>query len=146
MADQIALLKDILDKLDNAHRCAYIHADFHNGNILQDQQSYIADLRLAKKKDDNASESETYILGYHLEWELSGEVVSRDIDKSKELEKQKSIWQDPSKKVAKIFDSATRTRILETGAGELDDMTFGGEGPQPGRLSCTGGKGPMFRN
>ncbi|RIB03202.1 hypothetical protein C2G38_2225774 [Gigaspora rosea] len=31
--------------------------------------------------------------------------------------------------VATIFDGATRTGISETGAEELDDMTFGGEGP-----------------
>ncbi|RIB12568.1 hypothetical protein C2G38_2200272 [Gigaspora rosea] len=48
---------------------------------------------------------------------------------SKELGKQKPIWQDPSKEVAKIFDGATKTGILETRAGELDDMTFRGEGP-----------------
>jgi hypothetical protein len=69
------------------------------------------------------------VLGYHLEWEPSGEVVPRDTDKSKEPGKQKPIWQDPSKEVAKIFDGATKTGISETGAGELDDMTFGGEGP-----------------
>ncbi|RIB12101.1 hypothetical protein C2G38_2201571 [Gigaspora rosea] len=44
--------------------------------------------------------------------ELSGEAVSHDTDKSKELEKQKPIWQDPSKEVAKIFDGATKTGIL----------------------------------
>ena len=69
------------------------------------------------------------VLGYHLEWELSGEVVSGDTDKSKEPGKWKPIWKVPSKEVATIFDGATRTGISETGAGELDDMTFGGEGP-----------------
>ncbi|RIB23606.1 hypothetical protein C2G38_2170756 [Gigaspora rosea] len=69
------------------------------------------------------------ILGYHLEWEPSGEVVPHDTDKSKEPGKQKPIWQDPSKEVAKIFNSATKTGISETGAGELDNMTFRGEGP-----------------
>ncbi|RIB19457.1 hypothetical protein C2G38_2036039 [Gigaspora rosea] len=59
--DKLLDIKEIgKDKLDNVHRCAYIHADFHSGNILQDQQSYIADLELSKKKEDNASESETY--------------------------------------------------------------------------------------
>ena len=48
------------------------------------------------------------VLGYHLEWELSGEVVSRDTDKSKEPEKQKPIWQVPSKEVALIFDGANQ--------------------------------------
>ena len=69
------------------------------------------------------------VLGYHLEWKLSGEVVSGDTDKSKEPRKWKPIWKVPSKEVATIFDGATRTGISETGAGELDDMTFGGEGP-----------------
>ncbi|RIB25774.1 hypothetical protein C2G38_2165099 [Gigaspora rosea] len=69
------------------------------------------------------------VLGYHLEWELSGEVVSGDTDKSKEPGKWKPIWKVPSKEVATIFDSTTRTRISETGAGELDNMTFRGEGP-----------------
>ena len=69
------------------------------------------------------------VLGYYLEWELLGEVVSGDTDKSKEPEKWKPIWKVLSKEVATIFDGATRTGISETGAGELDDMTFGGEGP-----------------
>ncbi|RIB02930.1 hypothetical protein C2G38_2226458 [Gigaspora rosea] len=69
------------------------------------------------------------ILGYNLEWELSGKVVSGDTDKSKEPGKWKPIWKVPSKKVATIFDGATRTRISETGDGELDDMTFKEEGP-----------------
>ncbi|RIB12070.1 hypothetical protein C2G38_2201690 [Gigaspora rosea] len=45
--------------------------------------------------------------------ELLGEAVSHDTDKSKELGKQKPIWQDPSKEVAKIFGGATKTRILD---------------------------------
>ncbi|RIB26120.1 kinase-like domain-containing protein [Gigaspora rosea] len=46
----LEILKNISDELDNIHRLAkYIHADFHSGNILQDQQSYIADLGLSKK-------------------------------------------------------------------------------------------------
>ncbi|RIB25851.1 hypothetical protein C2G38_2164904 [Gigaspora rosea] len=49
--------------------------------------------------------------------------------KFKEPGKWKPIWKVPSKEVATIFDGATRTRISETGAGKLDDMTFGGEGP-----------------
>ena len=69
------------------------------------------------------------VLGYHLEWKLSGEVVSGDTDKYKEPEKWKPIWKVPSKEVAMSLDGATRTGISETGAGELDDMTFGGEGP-----------------
>ncbi|RIB08065.1 hypothetical protein C2G38_2212609 [Gigaspora rosea] len=56
------------------------------------------------------------VLGYHLKWELSGEVVFSDTDKSKKLEKWKPIWKVPSKEVATIFDGATRTGISETGA------------------------------
>ncbi|RIB21274.1 hypothetical protein C2G38_2177107 [Gigaspora rosea] len=58
------------------------------------------------EKDENKLGILPVVLGYHLEWELSGEVVS-----------------------ATIFDGATRTGISETGARELDDMAFGGEGP-----------------
>ncbi|RIB00908.1 hypothetical protein C2G38_2232486 [Gigaspora rosea] len=54
-----------------------------------------------------------FVLGYHLEWELSGEVVSCDTDKSKEPEKQKPIWQVPSKEVDLIFDGATKAGILD---------------------------------
>ncbi|RIB12615.1 kinase-like domain-containing protein [Gigaspora rosea] len=42
---KLEILKNISKELDNIHDYAkYIHADFHSGNILQDQQSYIADL------------------------------------------------------------------------------------------------------
>ncbi|RIB12816.1 kinase-like domain-containing protein, partial [Gigaspora rosea] len=57
---KLQILKDISDKLDNIHSCAYIHADFHSGNILQDQRSYIADLGLSKKNDENDSEDNIY--------------------------------------------------------------------------------------
>ncbi|RIB07387.1 hypothetical protein C2G38_2214612 [Gigaspora rosea] len=53
----------ILIHLHGRPNCSYlnnIYADFHSGNILQDQQSHIIDLGLSKKKDDNASENETY--------------------------------------------------------------------------------------
>ncbi|RIB19566.1 hypothetical protein C2G38_2181496 [Gigaspora rosea] len=69
------------------------------------------------------------VLGYHLEWELSSEVVFSDTDKSKEPGKWNPIWKVPSKEVATILDSATRTGISETGARELDDMTLGGKSP-----------------
>ncbi|RIB16531.1 kinase-like domain-containing protein, partial [Gigaspora rosea] len=49
---KLEILKNISDELDSVHRVAkYIHADFHSSNILQDQQSYIADLGLSKKTD-----------------------------------------------------------------------------------------------
>ena len=44
--------------------------------------------------------------------------------KSKEPEKWKPVWQVPSKEVAKIFDSATKARISETGVGGPDDKTL----------------------
>ncbi|RIB29637.1 hypothetical protein C2G38_2154897 [Gigaspora rosea] len=43
--------------------------------------------------------------------------------------KQNPIWQVSSKKIAKIFDGANRTETSETETGELNDMTFGEEGP-----------------
>ncbi|RIB03362.1 hypothetical protein C2G38_2225312 [Gigaspora rosea] len=42
------------------------------------------------------------VLGYHLEWELSSEIVSYYTDKFKEPEKQKPIWQVPSGEVARL--------------------------------------------
>ncbi|RIB05634.1 hypothetical protein C2G38_2219103 [Gigaspora rosea] len=97
-----------------------------NGNYLL---GYCYEYGIGVEKNEKKAFTNVSILGYHLEWELSGEVVSGDTDKSKELGKWKPIWKVPSKEVATIFNGATRTGISETGAGELDDMTFGGEGP-----------------
>ncbi|RIB04044.1 kinase-like domain-containing protein, partial [Gigaspora rosea] len=50
---KLKILENISKELDIIHRRAkYIHADFHSGNILQDQQSYIADLGLSRKSDE----------------------------------------------------------------------------------------------
>ncbi|RIB08110.1 kinase-like domain-containing protein, partial [Gigaspora rosea] len=57
---KLQILKDISVKLYSIHKCAYIHADFHSGNVLQDQQSYIADLGLSKKNDENDTEDNIY--------------------------------------------------------------------------------------
>ncbi|RIB11494.1 kinase-like domain-containing protein [Gigaspora rosea] len=57
---KLQILKDISYNLNSIHECAYIHADFHSGNILQDQISYIADLGLSKKNDENDSEDNIY--------------------------------------------------------------------------------------
>ncbi|RIB18783.1 hypothetical protein C2G38_2183598 [Gigaspora rosea] len=84
------------------------------------------------------------VLGYHLEWELSGKVVSHYTDKSKESEKQKPIWQVPSKEVALIFDGATKIGIWTK--TEEPDVVLGDKVYQPGRRSRTGGKEPMLRN
>ncbi|RIB03733.1 kinase-like domain-containing protein [Gigaspora rosea] len=52
---KLKLLFDISKDLYQIHRAGYIHADFHSGNILQDNristtlQLYIADLELSKK-------------------------------------------------------------------------------------------------
>ncbi|RIB27875.1 kinase-like domain-containing protein [Gigaspora rosea] len=48
---KLEILKHISYELSSIHMLAgYIHADFHSGNILQDQQSYIADLGSSRKK------------------------------------------------------------------------------------------------
>ncbi|RIB10569.1 kinase-like domain-containing protein, partial [Gigaspora rosea] len=72
---KLEILKNISDELDNIHRFAkYIHADFHSGNILQDQQSYIADLGLSKKTDENILEGDIYgVMPYVAPEVLSGE-------------------------------------------------------------------------
>ena len=63
---KLQILKDTAEELDCFHDAEYIHADFHSGNILQDQrtnentQSYIADLGLSRKKNENVSGSEIY--------------------------------------------------------------------------------------
>ncbi|RIB24351.1 kinase-like domain-containing protein [Gigaspora rosea] len=60
---KLKLLHDISSDLKDIHYAGYIHADFHSGNILQDQhfnvsgniQSYISDLGLSKNSDENTS-------------------------------------------------------------------------------------------
>ncbi|RIB24355.1 kinase-like domain-containing protein, partial [Gigaspora rosea] len=59
-------LKEISYDLYQIHRAGYVHADFHSGNILQNQysekniQSYVADLGLSKKKDEQKLNDEIY--------------------------------------------------------------------------------------
>ncbi|RIB01746.1 hypothetical protein C2G38_2229796 [Gigaspora rosea] len=108
----------------------------YSGKINKENlQKKLKKLEQTEKKSPTSRNTNTdlgtlpVVLGYHHEWEPSGEIVPCDTDKSKESEKQKPIWQDPSKEVAKIFDGATKTGISETGAGELDDMIFEEEGP-----------------
>ncbi|RIB24094.1 kinase-like domain-containing protein, partial [Gigaspora rosea] len=63
---KLKLLFDISKDLYRIHEAGYIHANFHSGNILQDigigkyLQSYIANLRLSKKTNENDSEDEIY--------------------------------------------------------------------------------------
>jgi serine/threonine protein kinase len=47
--DKIKLLYDITYDLNELHKSGYIHKDFHNGNILQinDTFSYISDFGLS---------------------------------------------------------------------------------------------------
>ncbi|RIB29789.1 kinase-like domain-containing protein [Gigaspora rosea] len=61
---KLQILKDISDDLYWIHNTQYIHADFHSGNILQDQQdditTYIADLGLSIKKEEKALKEGIY--------------------------------------------------------------------------------------
>ncbi|RIB27714.1 kinase-like domain-containing protein [Gigaspora rosea] len=78
--DKLQILNNISDELQNIHDYAgYIHADFHSGNILQDQQpyiqkTYIADLGLSRKKEENILEGDIYgVMPYVAPEVLSGE-------------------------------------------------------------------------
>ncbi|RIB18023.1 kinase-like domain-containing protein [Gigaspora rosea] len=58
---KLEMLKNISDKLDNIHEYAeYIYTDFHSDNILQDQQSYIADLGLSRKTNKKVLKGDIY--------------------------------------------------------------------------------------
>src|ERR1043165_6218956 len=63
---KLKLLEDISQDLYRIHDAGYVHADFHSGNILQDKsisknmQSYISDLGLSKKENENDSNSDIY--------------------------------------------------------------------------------------
>ncbi|RIB19847.1 kinase-like domain-containing protein [Gigaspora rosea] len=72
--DKLQILKDVSDELNRIHDNAeYIHTDFHSGNILQDTQSYIADLGLARQRDEKVSEGEIYgVMPYVAPEVLSG--------------------------------------------------------------------------
>ncbi|RIB25378.1 kinase-like domain-containing protein [Gigaspora rosea] len=72
---KLEILKNISDELCYIHSYAkYIHADFHSGNILQDQQSYIADLGLSRKSDEKVFEGDIYgVMPYVAPEVLSGE-------------------------------------------------------------------------
>ncbi|RIB26024.1 kinase-like domain-containing protein [Gigaspora rosea] len=61
---KLEILKNISDELYYIHEYAgYIHADFHSGNILQDQRSYIVDLGLSRKTDEKFTKA-TDIYGF----------------------------------------------------------------------------------
>ncbi|RIB12624.1 kinase-like domain-containing protein [Gigaspora rosea] len=62
---KLEILKNISEELEHIHSYAgYIHADFHSGNILQDQQDeialYVADLGLSRKTNEKVLEGEIY--------------------------------------------------------------------------------------
>ncbi|RIB07248.1 kinase-like domain-containing protein [Gigaspora rosea] len=84
---KLKLLFDISKDLYRIHDAGYIHADFHSGNILQDQhisttlQSYIADLGLSKKDNENGSEGEIYgVMPYVAPEVLSGQKFTKAAD------------------------------------------------------------------
>ncbi|RIB15956.1 kinase-like domain-containing protein, partial [Gigaspora rosea] len=58
---KLEILKNISEELYYIHEnSGYIHADFHSGNILQDQRSYIVDLGLSRKTDEKVLEGDIY--------------------------------------------------------------------------------------
>ncbi|RIB02870.1 kinase-like domain-containing protein, partial [Gigaspora rosea] len=84
---KLKLLLDISKDLYWIHYAGYIHADFHSGNILQDKgisttlQSYIADLGLSKKTNENGSEGEIYgVMPYVAPEVLLGEKLTEAAD------------------------------------------------------------------
>jgi serine/threonine protein kinase len=67
--DKLSQLIDILNDLVKFHKAGYTHSDFHSGNILQNKIgetifSYIADLGLSKKIEDNQSKEIHGVLPY----------------------------------------------------------------------------------
>ena len=84
---KLKLLFDISKDLYRVHDAGYIHADFHSGNILQGQgisttlQSYIADLGLSKKTNENDTEGEIYgVMPYVAPEVLKGEKFTTAAD------------------------------------------------------------------
>ncbi|RIB22195.1 kinase-like domain-containing protein [Gigaspora rosea] len=84
---KLKLLFNISKDLYKIHRAGYIHADFHSGNILQDNristtlQSYIADLGLSKKTNENDSKGEIYgVMPYVAPEVLSGQKLTEAAD------------------------------------------------------------------
>ncbi|RIB05742.1 kinase-like domain-containing protein, partial [Gigaspora rosea] len=60
---RLSILENVSKFLEIFHEHGYVHADFHSGNILvkrQHYKSYISDLGLSRKDDDNTSKNEIY--------------------------------------------------------------------------------------
>ncbi|RIB30491.1 kinase-like domain-containing protein [Gigaspora rosea] len=84
---KLKLLCDISNDLYNIHGAGYIHADFHSGNILQDKgisnviQSYISDMGLSKKYNENDSKDCIYgVMPYVAPEVLSGQKFTQAAD------------------------------------------------------------------
>ncbi|RIB30434.1 kinase-like domain-containing protein [Gigaspora rosea] len=73
---KLKLLADISEELYDIHVAGYIHRDFHSGNILLDKsmRTYISDLGLSIKEDENDSKDDIYgVLPYVAPEALLGE-------------------------------------------------------------------------
>ena len=83
---KLKLLLNISEDLYNIHDAGYIHADLHSGNILQDRhiseemQSYISDLGLSRKYDENTSGDINGVLPYVAPEVLSGKEFTEKAD------------------------------------------------------------------
>ena len=83
---RLKLLLNISEDLYDIHKGGYIHADLHSGNILQDRhiskgmQSYISDLGLSRKYDENTSGDIYGVLPYVAPEVLSGKEFTKKAD------------------------------------------------------------------
>ncbi|RIB15247.1 kinase-like domain-containing protein [Gigaspora rosea] len=84
---KLKLLCDISEDLKNIHNAGYIHANIHSGNILQDKgisnvtQSYISDMGLSKKYNENGSKDCIYgVMPYVAPEVLSGQKFTQAAD------------------------------------------------------------------
>ena len=83
---KLKLLLNISEDLCNIHDAGYIHADLHSGNILQDRriseemQSYISDLGLSQKYNENTSGDIYGVLPYVAPEVLSGQQFTSAAD------------------------------------------------------------------
>ncbi|RIB00988.1 kinase-like domain-containing protein [Gigaspora rosea] len=85
--NKLKLLLDISNDLYYIHKADYIHADIHGGNILQQKciknniRSYISDLGLSKKHNENDSKDRIYgVMPYIAPEVLSGRPFTKAAD------------------------------------------------------------------